>query len=327
MIGKKIAASLLFCGLLGAVLPVPAFASTGTMSAVPTGLYSFGPQPFNPSTIPLLAEVQKSGGQVYYLGERSGLTGWLIVKNGQIQMVYATPDRHTLVMGALLTDAGDTITTQQIERLAETNKALADILHPAAQQQRDAVVAGAVVGGVASLPSDYQAAQTIGNVLPAVSLSPGERLMMDLRAAAGVTAGPSGKPELFMLVDSKCAQCSDIWQALKEPITEGTLQLHIIPTTVGVGKPDDVRSMAMLLQTKNPVDAWAKFVGGDAAALAGTPDTLQVRAVGANRAMMDRWSIQVVPYLVYRSAQDHAIKIVQGKPNRMASILAGILGH
>ncbi len=291
------------------------------------GLYNQGTQPYNPAIVPLMAEIIRGGGSIYYMGERSGLTGWLVVKGGQIQMIYVAPDRHTLFIGVMLTDSGDPITSIQVAQLADTNKDVAAILRPAAVQQSNAMVAGAVAGGTASLPADYEKTQTLGNILPAITLSPGERLIMDLRAAAGVANGPSGKPELYMLVDTKCTGCSDIWKDLKDPVQEGKIQVHLIPATVGVASKEDVRVMAMLLQVKNPFDVWEKYIGGDAAALGGTPDGVHVRAVGANRAMMDRWQIQAVPYLVYRAAKDHEIKIVQGKPNRMASILAGLLGQ
>lgn len=317
---------LLSFGVVLATLPFAAHAAKPA-AGMSVGLYNQGPQPYSPAVIPLMAEIVRSGGNIYYMGERSGLTGWLVVKGGQIQMIYATPDRHTLFVGAMLTDAGDPITSIQISQLADSNKDVAAVLRPAAMQQSTAMVAGAVAGGSASLPADYENAQTIGNVLPAITLSPGERLLMDLRAAASVISGPSGKPELYMLVDAKCTGCDTIWKDLKEPVKAGQIQVHLIPATVGAASKEDIRTMAMLLQVKNPFDVWEKYIGGDAKALDGTPEALQVRAVGANRAMMDRWQIQAVPYLVYRAAKDREVKIVQGKPNRMASIIAGVLGQ
>jgi len=290
------------------------------------------PLPFNPSahppeinSIPVLANMVKDGAKLYYLGERSGLNGWFIIKGKQIQMIYVTQDQQTALIGGMFTAKGENITGPQIKHLAETNNDIKRLIDGTTQQQKEVTTAGSESGGVASVSGDKESSEkkTMANNLPAVTSSPGERLLQDLKAAAGVSLGASDTaPELMMVAAPGCPNCKETWNELRDSVKSGKIRVRIIPVYNSLGG-DESRIAGQLLRVANPLDAWDRFVSGDKTALDGTPDEAAMRAIVANLTLVSKWSIQGYPYLAYRG-QDGRVKIVQGRPERMAAVLADL---
>jgi hypothetical protein len=83
---------------------------------------------------------------------------------------------------------------------------------------------------------------------------------------------------------------------------------------------EEANQAAQLLVSKNPLEAWDKYAGGDQKALDGAVDEIALKAVVANLNLVSKWNIKGYPYIVYRG-KDGRIKIVQGRPERMAAIL------
>jgi len=266
----------------------------------------------DPSSNPVLANIQKIGAKIYFLGNRAGLDGWLIVKNGQMQIAYATPDNRGALIGALFGQDGDNITEAQINNLAVTNKEVADILASAGQEQNAIAAPG---GAPSPLP-----ATPIG-ALPAVALSPGERLFHDLSVTASVMIGKPMSPEIIMVMDPRCPHCQATWKALHDSIAKGAVHLRMVP--IGNQDSDNERAAAILLSQDDPMTAWDKYINGDKSALAGTPAPAALAAVRANHTVIDAWKIESTPYLVYH-AVNGKVKILQGEPEKISTLLTDL---
>lgn len=273
------------------------------------------------NAIPILASVVKMGGKLYYLGERSGLNGWLIVMGGRVQMIYATADGKSTLIGALFTGDGDVVTAAQVRALMDSNKEVSNLLSGAAKQESDLAQVGGSSDGAVSLPSaGAPVASGKGAVAP-VALSPGERLVQDLQTMAGVTLGGTKAPQLFIVVDPANPQVQTVWKELRESVQKSEIQLRLIPIA-GAGTPEE-RALSLLLQSPTPGELWDKYIGGDKTALSGAADDIFVRAIRNNQRALERWKVKTTPYIVYR-AKDGTIKVVQGRPERMATILTDL---
>lgn len=322
------AVSFFVFAVLMAALALPKMAEAqGLMTPSPLSTqenYKVSPKEPDINGIPVLANIVRGGAKLYYVGERSGMHGWFIVKDGQIQVIYLSPDRQTALIGAMFTDQGENVTGPQINALAARNKEIYQLLNGAAQQQNQITQAGGSEGGAASVPSDPAVANLLGDKmkespLAAVPLSPGERLYNDLKVAAGVVLGNPQAPEIMVVVAPKCPNCKRTWSELRDPVKEGQLQVRLIPVYNSVGG-EEANQAAQLLVSKNPLEAWDKYAGGDQKALDGAVDEIALKAVVANLNLVSKWNIKGYPYIVYRG-KDGRIKIVQGRPERMAAIL------
>lgn len=285
-----------------------------------TNLFSpKGPEP-DINSVPALQRLVQRGAKLYHLGQRSGIHGWFIVKDGQVQMIYLSPDRKTVMIGALLSNDGENVTRAQVRYLMGKNKKLSEMLAKSGKAF-GAINKGGAPGGVASVPSNPNASKTQpkGSAIPSVSLSPGESLIQDLEASAGVILGKNENAQIYMIVAPSCPVCKATWKELRAPVNAGSVEVRLIPVFNSEGEKE-IHQSAQLLKAKDPLKVWNKFVDGDEAALAGKPDAGAVRAIASNLNLMSKWNIQNFPYLVYRG-KNGRIKIVQGKPERMASIL------
>ncbi len=278
------------------------------------------------NSIPVLSSIVSGGGKLFYLGERSGLHGWFIVKDGQIQMIYLTPDKQTVMIGAIFTSDGQDVTGSQINALATRNKEVYQLLNAPATQQAELDAAVSNEGGVAAVPGDPSFAAASSRAekesMPAIPLSPGDRLYQDLKAAAGVSFGSGSAPEIIIIAAPKCPNCKKTWLELRESVKSGQVQVRLIPVYNSVGG-EEANQAAHLLVTKDPFAAWDKFSGGDEKALDGPPDEIAARAVMANLNLVSKWNIKGYPYIVYKG-KDGRIKIVQGRPERMAAVLVDL---
>lgn len=271
--------------------------------------------------IPFLQQIVQAGAKLYYLGERSGLFGWFVVRQNQIQMVYVTRDQKTVVFGAMFTADGANVSGQQIRVLSARDKAIYEMINGASQQKNQIAAAGES-GGFASVQGSAASGEGIVG-LPAASLSPGDRLYQDLEAAAGVDLGADGPSRLMIVVAPKCPNCKGTWRELSEAVKGGKLQVRLIPVYNSLGG-EEAAQAARLLRAENPLEVWEKFVNGDATALAGEADEVAMKAVAANLTLVSKWNVKGYPYLVYRN-KEGKVKIVQGKPDRMAAVLLDLV--
>ncbi len=294
-------------------------AQLGVASALadPPKLFSIkGPEP-DISGLPAIRTLTNAGIKLYYLGERSKVHGWMIQKDNQVQMLYVTEDLQTVIMGAMMSANAENVTGEQIKYLATTNPDVGAMIS-AQGKQASGLPAAASPGGI--VPSPYAGAPAPQpQPQPTAPLSPGEKLMADFKAARSVSMGAAQAPELYMVAVPSCPNCKSTWKELRDAVKGGKIQVRLIPTYNSAGDRE-VKQAAQLLKAANPLELWDRFVMGEAEALAGEPDEASMRAVTANLDLVSKWNIQGYPYLAYRGV-DGRVKIVQGKPERMAAVL------
>src|ERR1700744_823779 len=73
-----------------------------------------------PESNAVLANFISNGSKIYYLGKQSGLDGWLIVKDNQMQISYTNDDKDHALIGAMFGGRGENVTAAQIQTLLST---------------------------------------------------------------------------------------------------------------------------------------------------------------------------------------------------------------
>ncbi len=270
-------------------------------------------------TNPMLSALEKQGAKMYYLGARSGLEGWFIVKDGHIQIAYVAPDGKNLLIGALFGEDGENVSAAQVTNIMTENPEIAKLLQAAADEQ-------AAIDKVGTPPPSTSPAMSKPNspsspIAPTVIASPGERLLQDLGSASGVTLGSGNGPVIEMVMDPKCPHCQATWKALRDTVVKNSVRLRLIP--VVAADTDNERAAGMLLQSSDPLTAWDKYVGGDEKSLTGKPSTATIAALHNNYIISDSWKINQTPYLVYRG-KDGKVKILQGEPDKISALLTDL---
>jgi thiol:disulfide interchange protein DsbG len=271
----------------------------------------------DPSANPVLANYLKLGAKLYYLGSRSGLDGWFVIMNGQMQVAYATSDAQSMIVGTMWDAAGENVTNSQAKILFNTNKDVVAALSGAGQKPASIIAAPMPPEAIqaARYVGQYDAAST---AISSAASSTGEKLMADLQNMAGVTLGAASAPKLMMVMDPNCPHCQATWKDVRALVMKNALQVRLIPVTTPGS--DNERAAAQLLHSADPLSAWDKYVSGDKSQLAGTPEPNQIIALRANHMITDAWHINTTPYLTYRG-KDGKIKIVQGEPEKIETIL------
>ncbi len=299
---------------------------TGLASAADKATVSAQPDPL---ANPVLSSIQKLGTKLYYLGSRGGLDGWLIVKDGQIQIAYAAPNSPNLIIGALFGPSGENISSAQVDAVITEHPELKSIFmstakNPAAANtplpnnvpgDPTAAIAAAqaqmqALAGLTAPPAMPQTSPYIGSKPLA---APGERLVVDLQNAAAINLGNPSAPLLYMVMDPTCSHCQESWKKLRDKVTANALQIRFIMINRDKDNAEEERVAAQLLHVIDPVDVWDKYVAGDKSQLAGKADDALIQSVRANRALIESWKIPNTPFFVYR-ARDGKVKIVQGEP-------------
>lgn len=277
------------------------------------------------SDFPVVQAMKQAGVQLHYLGERYGMNGWFLLKENEVQIMYLTSDRRGLVFGAMFSVDGGNLTSQQVASLMERDPVLKAKMESAGRQQVEIAQASGAIPGQASGSAASGAPQN-GLPVPTATLSPSEQLMQDVQAAAGVTLGSADNaPLLYMIADPRCPFCKDTWKELRDSVEAGKLRVRLVPLDkTGKQGTENEKLAALFLRTPQPLDVWNKLADGDAAALTGEADATALKAVQNNFAMLEKWKFQYVPFLIYR-AKDGQVKLVQGKPERMAAVLTDLV--
>ncbi len=319
---------VLALGVLGAS-SAQAQKSPATPFVGSNALFDTQTPPLDIKGIPLLNALVKQGATLHYLGARSGLRGWLILKDGQLQMAYATSDGKTILVGGLFTEDGENVSSVQIKNLADTDPNVRRLLDDAIERGRtlshneggdtssaNAESIGPLPGQAPSSPE--ATATALAKNLPTVPTSPGERLYQDFKRASSISVGAKdNKAEVLMVISASCPYCKEVWKMLRDDVKANKLQIRLIPVA---SAGENINPAARLLESDQPLEAWDKHVNGDASALSGTPAEVYRQAVGGNSNMVERWNINMTPYLVYRDKSGH-VKIIQGVPAHKSDLL------
>jgi len=247
---------------------------------------------------PIQNEVD-NGAQIRFLGRDKGFDGWIVIKNGQEQYFYVKPDGSAFIMGLLFDEKGEVITVDQVQRLQNSDGTLLDSL----------AGESLITDGNSKIEEQSFEFKT-----------PSERLFYDIENSNWVPIGETGAPILYSFIDPQCPHCHTFIESIrKDFIEKGRVQVRLIP----VGFRDETRAQAaFLMATPNPQERWFKHMDGDETALPAKSE-LNQQGVQRNLSLMQSWKLNVTPMLVYRG-KDGSVKIVRGKPQDPAGVIADI---
>lgn len=294
----------------------------------------------NPADNPVLAGVMKLGTKVYYLGIRGGLDGWLIEKNGQIQIAYAVPGGQDIVLGALFGPNGENVSSAQVQAILDEHPDLKNAM--IATATRTPPSPSGLNDSIASIQAATTAAKEeiarmappmagsfvppTADSLPSVSpaVSPGELLYRELMEAGGTNIGNASAPILIMVMDPTCPHCHDTWEMIRDKVLGNALQVRLVPIARDAKDSEEERAAAQLLHSATPLNTLDRYEAGDKSQLVGNADPVFLDAVRANHRLADRWHMEKTPFLVYRG-KDGKVKIIQGTPDQPSALLADLL--
>lgn len=262
------------------------------------------------SNIMFMQNLRKIGATIYYLGENLGLHGWFVVKDGQVQIMYTTPDQKALLIGALLSPEGANVSQQQVMVLANNNPDIQKVLKNSA-----------AVTGQPPKPSTALQAETKPS--PDAPLdSPSEKFFNALLKAANITFGKDTAPQLLMIMDVNCPHCHRAWKAMEGQVYADKLRVTMIP--VGAFGVQSEMQAANWLSMKDPFDAWKKHVDGDETIFAkDKPSAERVAVIHANTTLIQKWGVDQTPYFLYRGKNDK-IRLIVGEPRSIDEIMSDI---
>ncbi len=254
-----------------------------------------------------LRNLASEGAQMRYLGQKSGLDGWIAIKGGQEQYFYVTPDGQSFVMGLMFDKNGKVTTLQQVRDLQERSGG----------------------DGLDLLASDMFGKQQAESGSPVDQMTkdtkrefktPSEQLYDDVEGSNWVGLGNKDAPYIYTFVDPQCPFCHAFINDLRRDyIDRGLLQVRMVP----VGFREETRAQAaFLLAVPNPQKRWYSHLDGDETALPVTPDINQ-QGVQRNLSIMQSWKVNVTPFTVYRGS-DGAVKIVQGRAQDVKQIVTDV---
>lgn len=267
-------------------------------------------EPAKPSA---LTRLEQQGVLVRYLGNDYGMNGWLTVRNGQIEYMYATPDNSGLVLGILFDNAGESVTAKQLDRLYGANGS-APQSDPTASLMRDSL---AIANNMKAEQAPTQA--------DASKPSKGDALLSRLAAANSVTLGQDNAPQAFAVIDMECRHCHDFIQKLDDGghFANGNIQLHAVP--VAVLSKKSLEEAAIILNTDNAAEKLLAHAKGDTTALA-LPEGAEApsdAAILPNMQLLKDYKIDVTPFIVYRG-KDGGVRIIRGTPRDMNGFIGDI---
>ncbi len=266
------------------------------------------------SNILFIQNMRKIGATVYYLGQELGLNGWFVVKDGQVQILYTTPDQRAVLIGALLSAEGANISQQQVMVLANSNPDIQTILKNSA----------AVTGRAPKAQQDL-AASRIETPAPASQegvVPPSQKFFDALVQSANVTFGKESAPRLLMIMDVNCSHCHKAWLAMQSLVDAGRLRVTMIPITA-LGPQSEVEA-ANWLSKKDPYEAWKKRVAGDEQIFrAGTQEPEKEKGIFDNTVLVKKWGVDQTPYVLYHG-KNGKVRLIVGEPKSIDAIMQDI---
>lgn len=238
---------------------------------------------------PALADFERDGGIVEYLGREGGLEGFvLITKERDLKTVYLTPEGG-MVMGILVDANGTNLTANQLR---------------AYRQRLD--------GDQSALPGADQ-----------TGVSKSERVYALAEKAAWVSIGEDSAPYVYMFLNVNCGHCQAMFQDLQGAIKAGQMQLRLVP----YGSADANRDGgAALLSVADPAAAWLAYINGDTAALSAdkiTGDALD--KIAGNTALVNAQKIQGPPFALYRRPSDGVVTGMVGRPKNPLALVSDLM--
>jgi len=270
-----------------------------------------------PDTPKSLQAAVNDGAQIYYLGEFSGLYGWVLIRQGRPEYFYQTKDGGAMVMGILFDGEGEMITSGQLAQLkaneGDSMFALTGGADTLANPQPTPTPQPTVADDA---PMDVVGSATY---IAPQTLTKAQEMFVDVQASNWVTFGPNGQYEIFAFIDPDCPHCQEFVKSIKPLVDNGTLKVRALP--IGID-PVSEQKAAMILAGSDPMNRFVRYANGDESALQ-PPSNINVAAVQKNKQLMFKYNFDVTPVVVYRT-NGGAIRLVRGRPQDMNTIMQDI---
>lgn len=256
------------------------------------------------------------GAQLRYLGQDLGMNGWLVLKSGQEQYFYSSPDGQAVIMGVLFNNKGDTITLRQINDLRKKEGPAIDRLAGYPEPIKPDSTKIAVTPPSAVVEKDFTNPQSL---IKTATKSKAEQLLEGAENANWIKLGNDSAPIIYTFIDPECPHCHDFINALRKEgyLKNGLVQVRIIP--VGVLSDKSLAEAAFLLASPTAEDDFYKHLDGQKNALT-VDENNNTQGVQRNIKLMQDWKLDVTPFTVYR-ARDGKIKILQGMPDDLKQMI------
>lgn len=276
------------------------------------------------SNIMFIQNLRKIGATIYYLGQDLGLNGWFVVKDGQVQIIYTTPDQKAVMVGALLSAEGANISQQQVMLLSNSNPEIQKIIKNSAAMtgQAPKPPQPTMPPKAEAQPAPAQAVQPTPSATADDAISPSQKFFQVLAKSANVTFGKDTAPQLIMIMDVNCPHCHKAWLALQPMVEAGKLRVTMIP--IGALGPASELQAANWLSNKDPIESWKKHVAGDENIFkTETPSAQKVSTVHDNTELVQKWGVDQTPYILYHG-KNGKVRLVIGEPKSIDDIMSDI---
>ena len=238
---------------------------------------------------PALADFEKQGGIVEYLGPSGSLEGFVLIgADKTVKTVYVTPE-NTMVMGILVGTDGQNLTAPQL--MAYRKRLGGD----------QSAIAGAESGAVSKAEQVYAGAEK----------------------SAWVQVGQDSAPYIYMFMNVNCDHCKAMFMDVAPLVKAGKIQIRLVPFGTAEANRD---GGAALLSVSDPFAAWQAYINGDSAALG--KDKIAAGAldkIAANTAFATTNKLQGPPFTLYRRPADGVITAMVGRPQNTLALMADLL--
>ena len=241
------------------------------------------------SNIPALADFEKAGGIVEYIGRVGSLDGFVMIAPEQpLKTVYITPERH-MVMGILVNENGENLTAQQ---LVSYRKRLD--------------------GDQSAVPDAEKG-----------SLSKSEQVYAATEKAAWVSVGDQSAPYVYMFMNVNCDHCKAMFTDIMPLIRAKKMQVRLVPFGTADANRD---GGAALLSVADPLAAWQAYINGDQTALGKDKITAgALEKIAANTKLFNDNKMQGPPFTLYRRPSDGVVTAMVGRVKNTLALMADLL--
>lgn len=252
------------------------------------------------NTVPPLKRLVETGTELTYLGYSYGMHGWLALKEGRIQILYANDDLQAVVNGILYGADGQSVTAQQLAILRQSGFNLDE-----------------------KTASEEVHTDGLNKAESAVRNSPGEQLMAAISQARWFPIGKNTAPILYIVVDAECPHCKQLFQSLDSTFIEtGQVQVRLVPVSF-LGEAS-TQLGAAVLSAADPVASWRSLMKDGGGALATQPiNPSALTAIQENTLLMSKWNVNATPYSIYRG-RNGRVKIISGRPQDVGSVVVDV---
>lgn len=235
------------------------------------------------------------GAQVKYLGKAHGMDGWIMIHKGQEQYIYVTPDKKAFLSGLLFSEDGTPLTVKQVQNLKETGRA--GIIDKILSRQKARDLPDTLIENRQRLEKTQD--------------NPAENLMRDVREGNWVVFGDKAAPAVYAFIDPTCPHCHNFVNKLRNGyLDKGALQLRVLPVS-RADKKEIFQKAAFILVSPDPETDFYTYLDGQESALPADGD-LNTQAVQQNMAIMQKWGLDAIPFIIYRDGNGE-VKIIRGE--------------